>query len=131
MTLINPTIRNKLRPGPNPIAIAKLIVALNQKPLCRTDVMEQIGITAATATRWLNLLKNENLIYVVYWRYTGGQPVAYWMFGYMVDSEPRPKPKTGAQMSKEWRARKMLARAEEKIKTEMKNRSKPKRSGPV
>lgn len=105
MTLINPAIRNKLRPGPNPIAYCELILALHKKPMSRKDIVEQVGICEATTTRWLNLLKAKNLIYVVYWRYAGGQPVAHWMFGYMQESAPRPKPKTSAEMCREWRKR--------------------------
>lgn len=118
MTLINHAIRNKLRPGPNPIAFAKLIVALNQKLHSRADVVEQVGITEATATRWLNLLKQEQLIYVAYWRKIGNQPVAHWLFGYMVESEPRPKPKTGAEMCKDYRLRKLVQKQEELAKAE-------------
>jgi len=113
MTLINPTLRNKTHAGPNPIAFAKLILALHQKPICRSDVMKEVGIGCATATRWLNVLKNNDLIYIAHWKRKGNQPVAHWMFGYLKESAPRPIPKTKAQMCRDYRQRQLLKIARE------------------
>jgi hypothetical protein len=93
--------------GINPVAFAQLCAELNKQPCCRTELMEKVGITAATLIKWLRLLKAQRLIYVDHWKKTEirGYPVEYLAWGYKMEwkSPPRPKPASGAESCRRYR----------------------------
>lgn len=102
----------KLYPSSQTISFVEAIKLLTQKPTSREQIAEHTGVSQATIVRWFRALESRELIYVALWKKAGNQPVAYYMFGHPVNSEPRPAPLKNAEYSRNYRARKRAEKNE-------------------
>lgn len=95
----------------NAVALLKMLQVLNMNALCQAEIREQVGISAYTCVKWLRIAKRMHLVYVAKWKRplnTGGQPTPYYAAGFKHPDEPRPKPLSVAEYSRNYRIRKAM-----------------------
>ena len=90
-----------------------LLRLLHEGDVTRDQIMERLGITDSTASRWLSLLGANNpimpgrLVYVSGWIRAGsrGNYARQWSYGFEMEDAPKPKPMTQTQYSQRYRAK--------------------------
>lgn len=97
----------------NTRAFVNMIRLLHEGDVTRDQIMERLGITDSTASRWLSLLGANNpnmpgrLVYVSGWIRAGsrGNYARQWSYGFEMGDAPKPKPMTQTQYSQRYRAK--------------------------
>jgi hypothetical protein len=118
---LKPRKRGKARLGVNPIAFAELCKMLHLGAWTREQLAHEVGVTPATVTRWMNLLKARHLVFISKWkrveREDGGVGVyvAHWSWGYICEDEPKPKPLPYAVTNKNYRIAKKVKANRERV----------------
>jgi transcription initiation factor IIE alpha subunit len=93
----------------NASALLELCRLLNDSEYTKAQLAEQTGLVLGTVIKWMRILLNKKLIYIVDWvpPSGSGQYAAVWAWGYEQDDAPKPKARTQSEYSAKYRQRKI------------------------
>lgn len=102
--------RIRKRSSANAVAFGNLCLALNEDSLSRTELAELTGLSDGCIRTWIAILRIRELIYICEYRrrYSVGRWEEVFKWGFKKHDVLRPKKKTQAQYSANYRTRKLL-----------------------